>query len=159
MLFFRTVGWKKKNYWRTLCSGGCSFPWDVTKTAKVWYKSDGKTKSFTRTFRIIQSYKCLDGYNNYVAQPYVNGVSVGIIPSSTTTITATLNFKYTAVVAAGDVCRIQYCRSYVDGVIGGTETCVQGHGGVNYVGLKRSVGKGIHSYKVDIGSYRLQAEI
>ena len=145
-------------------------PWGVTQTAHITYSICANPGglgggSFIESFKIYQSYKCKDSYNDYVAQPQINGVSAGVASSLNAVASVTLKFKYTAVVSKSDECRIYYCRAYVQRGSSTTTydfTCAQGvgQGSVGTTSTTRSIASNSASisystYWVDMGSASL----
>ena len=117
---------------------------------------------YTYYYTFYRSYKCYDSYNNLVAQPSVNGASAGIAASVGASVTATLNFKYWAVVGAGDECRIYHCIAYVSNGAQSPYTCQQSAGAGTYGYTSRAVtlpsnspGNRYYSYWISTGSYSL----
>ena len=114
-MFIRYSGWVTRCSWKNICTSKCNFPWGQKKSATIVYKSGGKNKYFYRTFRIYQSYKCKDTYNNFVPQATNEGADYIPAENVLDVVNVTLKFKYMALVAFNDTCHIQYCRLMVDG--------------------------------------------
>ena len=100
--------------WLNICDNGCNIPWGKKVTGYITYgicanPYEGGRGYWSPTYRIHHSYRCYDGYNNLVAQPENNGISVGIAANINTWIGVTFHYKYRAVVGNGDECRIRYC--------------------------------------------------
>ena len=103
------------------------------------------------TIKFTHNYKCYDDYNDYVPRGTHDGVSAGIAASSTSTVSATVKFKYTAKVANNDACEVKRFTIWVDSsskTVSSAQTV--GSGGTEYANTTFSLKPGTHTYKIKV---------
>ena len=115
------------------------------------FKSCSYSASKRFTIKFTHNYKCYDDYNNYVPKGTHDGVSAGIAASSTSAVSATVKFKYTAKVANNDACEVKKFTIWVDSsskTVSSAQTVASGK--TQSVSAEFNLLPGTHTYKIKL---------